>query len=152
MRTSVGWAFVSYSKLNDHSSRSIHHNINFYAVETPLEPSLSLSSISATSANLEWTQDLTQPVTMYILRWTYTGPCAPLPPQSEVISGAARSLSITGLEEGGSYRFGLTAFNGEGTSPENITTGQTLPTGTNDILLYRYWKGNVANENNIFHF
>ena len=73
---------------------------------------------------------------MYILRWTYTGPCAPQPPQSEAISGAARSLSITGLEEGGSYRFGLTAFNGVGSSPENITTGQTLPTGILSIVVY----------------
>ena len=73
---------------------------------------------------------------MYILRWTYTGPCAPLPPRSEVISGAARSLSITGLEEGGSYTFGLTAFNGEGNSSENTTTGQTLPTGIHLIVVY----------------
>ena len=79
-------------------------------------------------------------MTRYFLSWTYTGPCAPQPPQSELISGAARSFSITGLEEGGSYTFGLTAFNGEGTSPENSATGQTLPAGILLIIVYNYYK------------
>ena len=98
-------------------------------MDTPLEPSLSVSSISATSASLEWIQNLAQPVIRYLLSWTYTGPCGSQLPQSMLISGSASSFTITGLEEGGSYTFGLTAINGEGTSPVNTTTGQTLPAG-----------------------
>jgi hypothetical protein len=104
-------------------------------VDTPLEPPLSVSSISATSASLEWTQDLAQPVTRYFLSWTYTGPCASQSKQSEVISGGARSLTITGLEEEGNYTFGLTAINGAGTSPENTATGQTPPAGILLIII-----------------
>ena len=98
-------------------------------VDIPLEPSLSVSSISATSASLEWTQDVAQPITRYYLIWNYTGPCARQSAQSMLISGATRSVTITDLEEGGSYSFGLTAINGEGTSPENSATGQILPAG-----------------------
>ena len=99
--------------------------------DVPLEPSLSVSSITATSASLAWTHDLAQPVTRYFLSWTYTGPCARQPPQSAIISGTARSFTITNLEEGGRYTFGLMAINGVGTGPENTTTGQTLLAGTN---------------------
>ena len=106
----------------------------FYTVRPPLAPFLSISSISATSASLAWTQNLDQPVTRYILNWTYTGPCARQPPQSVLISETARSFTVTGLEEGGSYIFGLTAINGEGLSPENTATGQAQPTGTNSLL------------------
>ena len=100
-------------------------------MDPPLGPSLSASSISATSASLEWTQDLAQPVTRYFLNWTYTGPCARQPPQSELVSGVARSFTVTGLEEGGSYTFGITAINGEGTSSESSITEQTLTAGNN---------------------
>ena len=100
---------------------------------TPLAPSLSVSTISATSASLEWTQNLAQPVIRYFLSWTYTGPCGSQPPQSMLISGSTSSFTITDLEEGGSYTFGLTAINGEGTSPVNTTTGQTLLDGINLI-------------------
>lgn len=100
-----------------------------HIVGTPLEPSLSVSSITATSASLAWMQNLAQPVTRYFLSWTYTGPCARQPPQSSIISGTARSFTITDLEEGGSYTFGLIAVNGEGTSPEGTATGQTVPAG-----------------------
>ena len=97
----------------------------------PSEPSLSVinESISTTSATLEWTQGLAQPVTRYFLSWTYTGPCTRQPPQSAIISGTARRFTVTDLEEGGSYTFELTAINGVGVSPESTTTGQTLQAG-----------------------
>lgn len=82
------------------------------------------------SASLEWTQDLAQPVTRYFLSWTYTGPCSRQPPQSAIISGAARRFTVTDLEEGGRYTFGLTAINGVGVSPENTAIGQTLQAGS----------------------
>ena len=99
-------------------------------MDTPLAPSLSVSTISGTSGSLEWTQNLAQPVIRYFLSWTYTGPCGSQPPQSMLISGSTSSFTITNLEEGGSYTFGLTAINGEGTSPESSASGQTLPAGT----------------------
>lgn len=96
----------------------------------PLEPSLSVSIVSSTSASLVWTQDLAQPVTRYFLNWTYTGPCTRQPSGSAIVSGEARSFTVSDLEEGGSYIFGLTAFNGAGTSPQNTATAQTLPAGS----------------------
>jgi hypothetical protein len=53
-----------------------------------------------------------------------------------LVSGGARSFTITDLEEGGSYTFGLTAINGAGTSPENSTTTQTPPAGTFNCCMY----------------
>ena len=137
--TLVDWVFVianSITMIIPLSSKGyLLINYLFHIVGRPLAPSLSVSSVSATSAILEWTQNLDQPVTRYFLRWTYTGPCSPQPPQSMLISGSARSFTVTGLEEGGSYTFGLTAINGEGSSPESNATGQALPTGTNSFFV-----------------
>ena len=101
----------------------------------PFVPSLSITngSISATSVSLEWTQNLAQPVTRYFLSWTYTGPCVRQPPQSMLISEVARRFTVTDLEEGGRYTFGLTAINGVGVSHESTVSGQTLQAG-----IYKY--------------
>ena len=104
--------------------------VTFHTVEVPPEPSLSVASITATSVRLEWTQITIQPVTRFYMRWTYTGPCDPLPSQSVLIDGGDRSFTVSGLEEGGNYTFGLTAINGVGTGPENTTIGQTLLAGS----------------------
>ena len=124
---------MNYCHINVTSSYcSVVHCTSFiYSVEIPPEPSLSIvsSSISATSASLVWTQDSTQPVIRFLLSWTYIGPCDPLPSQSAIVSGTDKSFTISGLEEGGTYTFGLTAINGVGTSLENRTTGNTLTSG-----------------------
>ena len=88
-----------------------------------------LLSITADSASLAWTQDSDQPITRYFLRWSYTGPCDPIPDQTIIIGGTDRRFTITGLEEAANYTFGLTAINGAGTSFEGIVDGETLPTG-----------------------
>ena len=95
----------------------------------PTSPALSLVSITADSANLAWTQERNQPITRYLLTWTYTGPCDPIPRQTVVIDGTERRFTITGLEEASMYTFGLTAFNGAGTSLENTVNGETLSAG-----------------------
>ena len=95
----------------------------------PLPPALSLVSITADSATLAWTQGGDQPITRYILTWTYTGPCDPLPGQTVIIDGTERRFTITGLEEAAMYTFGLTAFNGAGTSLESMSNRETLSAG-----------------------
>lgn len=100
------------------------------AVGAPIQPSLSIAGISSTTADLEWTQDLTQPVTTYVLRWTYTGPCSVQLSLSTVISGTQRQFSLTGLEEAGNYTFGLMAINEVDVSSEATVIGLTLPAGS----------------------
>ena len=98
-------------------------------MDVPPEPSLSVSSITMTSAILVWTQNTTQPVTRFFLNWTYVGPCNPQPSQSVIVDGGERSFTLRGLEEGGSYTFGLTPFNGLGIGPESTAMGQTPTAG-----------------------
>ena len=113
-----------------------------YVEEAPRTPSsLAVTdSGSSTSTSLVWTQDTVQPVTRFFLRWMYIGPCGSQPSQSAIVSGAVRSFTVTGLEEGGNYTFGMTAFNGEGPSLERTTSGQTLPSGLWKLnVLYSVW-------------
>ena len=79
---------------------------------------------------LAWTQDPSQPVTSFFLNWTYIGPCNPQPSQSVIIDGEERNFTVSGLEEGGSYIFGLTPINGVETGPEITAMGQTPIAGT----------------------
>ena len=83
-----------------------------------------------TSAMLMWTQNTSQPVTRFFLNWTYVGPCNPQPSQAVIVNGGERSFTVSGLEEGGSYIFGLTPINGVGTDPEGTATGKTPSAGT----------------------
>lgn len=101
----------------------------------PSAPVPILVSIDADSATVAWTKNTDQPITQYFLRWSYTGPCDPIPDQTVIIGETERRFTITGLEEAANYTFGLRAMNGAGTSIEGVTEGETLQTGIVIILI-----------------
>ncbi len=82
--------------------------------------------VGTTSIELLWTQD--EVVTGYILGITYNGPCT-LSDQTEFLDGSLRSYTITGLEEGSSYTFELSALNGAGRSEISLLKESTLSAG-----------------------
>ena len=79
-----------------------------------------------TSIELLWTQD--EVVIGYILDITYNGPCT-LSDQTEFLDGSLRSYTVTGLEEGSSYTFELSALNGAGRSEISLLKESTLSAG-----------------------
>lgn len=66
------------------------------------------------------------PISQYNISYVYNGPCLGVSdtPNLLVISGEARNLTLSGLEEYSTYSINLTAI-GESVNSETVTTSQT---------------------------
>ena len=97
------------------------------SVIVPGQPSVNVTSITATSISLSWSVPSGSVVTSYEVMWT-SEECD-VDEGSATITDSSTSYTIESLREGSSYTITVTATNSAGTVPSDSETAETEEDG-----------------------
>ena len=103
----------------------------------PGQPSVSVTSTTATSISLSWSVPSVSVVDSYVVMWQRdtSGDCPDEDEGSISITDGSTSYMITGLEEDSSYRITVEAMNSIGMVTSNTTTGMTQEAGKQQVFV-----------------
>ena len=103
----------------------------FFSDPPPGQPSVTVSSTTATTISLSWSVPSGSVVDSYEVVWERdtSGECPDEDEGSATITDGSTSYTITGLEEDSSYTITVTATNAAGSAASDPVTGMTGEAG-----------------------
>ena len=101
------------------------------ATAAPGQPSVTVSSTTATTISLSWSVPSGSVVYSYEVVWerATSGECPDEDEGNATITDGFTSFTITGLEEDSSYTITVTATNAAGSAASDLVTGMTGEAG-----------------------
>ena len=101
------------------------HVAFFYCLAVPGQPSVSVTSTTATSISLTWSVPSGSVVASYEVMWTSEECPDDVDEGSATITDGSTSHTIESLSKGSSYTITVTATNSAGTAPSDSETAET---------------------------
>ena len=101
------------------------HFTFFYCLAVPGQPSVTVTSTTATSISLSWSVPSGSVVDSYVVMWTSEECPDDADEGSAAITDGSTSYTIERLREGSSYTITVTATNSAGTAPSDSETAET---------------------------
>ena len=122
---------VNFSLGEESYTTDFNHHSCVCITAVPGQPSVTVSSTTATTISLSWSVPSGSVVDSYEVMWERdtSEECPDEDEGSATITGGSTSYTITGLEEDSSYTITVTATNAAGSAVSDPVTGMTGEAG-----------------------